>query len=464
MKKFTISEIASAINGNIVQGDAGQTVDNVSIDSRSIQPGDLFFALVGENHDGHRYVSNAVEAGARALVLSQTLSDSPNNIPVIMVDDTLEALQQLARYNRIQFEIPVIGITGSNGKTTTKDLVSAVLSKKYRVLKTKGNFNNEIGLPLTLLQLSEEYNAAVVEMGMRGLGQIDQLCSISRINAGIITNIGETHLEILGSVDNIAKAKGEILKHIPTSGFALIPANSKLAQEQARHCSGSVISFGENCQGDFTATNISLSDQGSSFTVCTPVGEMEMVLPIPGRHNISNAMAAVAVGVELGMTLQQCADGLKDVEISAMRLQVLNIDQLLIINDSYNANPDSTRAALTTLKDLAGKRRRVAVLGSMFELGDREQKGHYETGETAADVDLLVAVGKLAREIVRGAKDTGMPSDRVHWFADNHSAANYLKHNLKPEDVILVKGSRGMKMEEIVEYIKESGVRSQESE
>ncbi|MBM7855935.1 UDP-N-acetylmuramoyl-tripeptide--D-alanyl-D-alanine ligase [Desulfohalotomaculum tongense] len=453
MKKFTIKEIASAVDGKLIQGDPQQLIENVCTDTRKLQRGDLFFALVGEKHDGHHYARQAAESGAGGLVLGKPVAGIPTGVPVIMVQHTLTALQQLAAYNRSQFNIPVIGITGSNGKTTTKDLVAAVLGQKYQVLKTKGNFNNEIGLPLTLLQLNQNYNAAVLEMGMRGLGQIDELCRIAGITAAVITNIGETHLELLGSVENIAKAKGEILKHVPGEGFALIPAASDLAREQARHCPGRVYTFGVNTKGDYTATAVKCKNSGSSFTANTPGGKITVQLPIPGRHNVSNAMAALAVGMNLGLTLDQCAAGLAEAEISAMRLQIIQSGEITIINDAYNANPDSTRAALAALNDLAGGRRQVAVLGSMFELGTRERQGHYETGKAASQVDLLVTVGELARNIAAGAREAGLPSNQVHWFADNRSAVSFLKKFLLPGDIVLVKGSRGMHLEEVVEAI-----------
>ncbi|MBO8136621.1 MAG: UDP-N-acetylmuramoyl-tripeptide--D-alanyl-D-alanine ligase [Desulfotomaculum sp.] len=455
MKELTVGEIASIVNGELIQGNPRQPVKDVSTDTRTIKPGDLFFALAGEKYDGHDFVGQAVDAGAGGLVLAREIPELKNQVPVIIVQDTLKALQLLASYNRRQFDIPVIGITGSNGKTTTKDLVASVLSQKYRVLKTRGNLNNEIGLPLTLLQLDEHHTAAVLEMGMRGLGQIDELCRIAGITAGVITNIGETHLELLGSVENIAQAKGEILKNVPAGGFGLVPADSPHAKVQAQKCKGKVYTFGVNCTADYTACDVELKDKGSRFTAVTPAGKKIVEFPVPGRHNISNAMAALAVGLNLGLTLEDCVEGLEKAEITSMRLQVITAGEVTIINDTYNANPDSTKAALDTLKDLAGGRRQVAVLGSMFELGWREKEGHYETGKAAAKVDLLVAVGELAKNIAQGAVDAGMLPQQVQWFADKQSAAEFLKKAILPRDVVLVKGSRGMRMEELVEVMKQ---------
>jgi UDP-N-acetylmuramoyl-tripeptide--D-alanyl-D-alanine ligase len=452
MKKLTIAEITSAVNGRLLQGNTELEITNVCTDTRKLTAGDLFLALRGENFDGHDYVQQAVKSGAKAVIIDRELPNLPSQATAILVADTLKALQQLAKYNRQRFDIPVVGVTGSNGKTTTKDLIASVLQQKYSVLKTKGNFNNEIGLPLTLLELDDQ-NTAVIEMGMRGSGQIDALCLIADINAAVITNIGETHLELLGTVENIAQAKGEILDHVPANGFALIPAESSLALAQAKRCRGKLYTFGVECSGDYIATDVVVSDKGSSFTAITPQGKVPVELAIPGQHNISNAMAALAVGVNLGLTLTEAATGLRNVTISAMRLEILQLGDVTIINDAYNANPESTKAGLKTLADLANGRRQVAVLGSMFELGPRETQGHYETG-AAVGVDLLVAVGELAKNIATGAKESGMDAQKVHWFADTESAALFLKSNLQTGDIVLVKGSRGMHMETIITALK----------
>ncbi len=452
MRKLTVQQIADAVGGQVTRGDAGVTIKNVCTDTRKLKPGDLFIALTGERFDGHDYVKQAVEAGAAALMLAKPTPDLPSDIPVVMVGHTLTAMQKLAKYNRSTFNIPVIGITGSNGKTTTKDLVAAVMSGRFSVLKTKGNFNNEIGLPLTLLELDERYNAVVVEMGMRGKGQIDALCLIADINAAVITNIGEAHLELLGSVENIAEAKGEILEHISSDGFAVIPA-SELALSQAHRCRGRIITFGVNCQADYTAADIEIKGSITKFTAVTPVGKKTIELPLAGRHNISNALAALAVGVNCGLSLEEAAKGLTAAEITGMRLQVIETGSITIINDTYNANPDSVKAALKTLQDMAGRRRQVAVLGSMFELGPREEKGHYEVGLAAANADLLVAVGELAEKIAEGGKAAGVKC--VEWFGGKTAAIEYLKKSLRAHDVVLIKGSRGMKMEEIAQALQQ---------
>lgn len=449
MKKLTVQKIAAAVDGQLIQGEPNVTVENVCTDTRKLKPGDLFVALVGEKFDAHDFVHQAAAAGAGALILAKPAAELPPDVPVIKVADTLTALQKLAKYNRSLIDIPIIGITGSNGKTTTKDLVAAVLGRKFSVLKTKGNFNNEIGLPLTLLELDERYNAAVVEMGMRGLGQIDALCEIAGINAAVITNIGETHLELLGSRENIALAKGEILDHVDADGFAVIPA-TKLALEQAGRCRGRVVTFSLDSDADYRAEDIVFKGKSSSFTAVTPVGKITVELPLVGQHNIANALAALAVGINMGLTPEEGAEGLAAAKITDMRLQIIETGTITIIDDTYNANPDSTKAALRTLADMAAGRRQIAVLGSMFELGPREIQGHYETGQAAAGVSLLVAVGELAKNIAAGAKAAGLKPEQVKWFADNKTAIAYLKKMLCPEDIVLVKGSRGMRMEEIV--------------
>lgn len=454
MKPVTLDEIAQATDGEIVQGSPLAQYCSVSIDSRNIREGELFFALSGERYDAHNFLSQAAAAGAGGLVVSRR-ADLPLDIPVLLVNNTLTALQTLASYNRKKCRVPLIGITGSTGKTSTKDIAASVLTTRYNTLKTPGNLNNEIGLPLTLLAMDDKCEAAVVEMAMRGAGEIDALCRMARPNGAIITNIGETHLELLGTVSGIASAKGEILEHIPPDGFALLNAESPFIQREAARCRGRVTFFGMEQPAEIMAEDIKPDGGGSRFKAIIKGAAHEFFLSVPGRHNVMNALAAIGAGVEMGLTIEEIARGLAGVTLTGMRLEILDAQGIKIINDAYNANPASTKAALQVLKETAGTNRMVAVLGNMLELGPRTADGHREVGQTAAKlgVSYLVAVGDLAAGIAAGALSEGMEPEKVFSFDSNEKAAEILKELLREGDVVLVKGSRGMKMEQIVQHL-----------
>jgi len=453
VKSFTAAEIAEAVSGKLVQGDPAAVLDNVSTDTRQINEGDLFIALIGERFDAHDFIDQAISGKAGGLMVSRPVGAGMWKGPVILVKDTLEALQSLARHNRRQFGGLIVGVTGSNGKTTTKDMIASVLEQRYKTLKTAGNLNNQIGLPLTLLKLDETYGAAVFEMGMRGLGEIDLLAGIALPTGAVITNIGETHLERLGSVANIARAKGEILDHITPDGFAVLNGDDSLVRQQAARCRGRVIFYGTAGDAAILAENIKpVNGKHMSFTVKTPAGDLEVDLPVPGRHNVLNALAAVGVGLEAGLSPEEIKKGLESVQLTSMRLEIMETKTATIINDTYNANPASAKAALQILADLGPGLRRIAILGDMYELGQRTVEGHREVGAEAAakGVDVLITVGKLGCEIALGASLADEPPAEIISFNTNAEAMSYLKKIVRPGDVILVKGSRGMKMEEIV--------------
>lgn len=455
MKKFTAGEIAAAVSGELIQGDPATVFTRVSTDTRQITAGDLFVALVGERFDAHEFVGQAISGEAAGLIVSRRVVLESWPGPVILVSDTLLALQELARHNRRSFAGLVIGVTGSNGKTTTKDMIFSVLAQKCATLKTEGNFNNHIGLPLTMLQLDDSYGAAVLEMGMRGLGEIDMLAGLALPSGAVITNIGETHLERLRTVANIAKAKGEILEHIDPLGFAVLNGDDPEVRRQAKRCRGAVIYYGTGEDSDIRAANITVNSGKAGYTAITPAGSIEINLPVPGRHNVPNSMAAIGVGLKAGMTLNQIKKGLEETRLTSMRLEIIEKNGLTVINDSYNANPASAKAALQILADLGRDRRKVAILGDMYELGRRTVEGHQEVGAAAAEikVDVLITVGKLAGEIAFGAALTDEPPVEVISLSTNAEVKKYLAKIITPGDVVLVKGSRGVKLEEIVEYL-----------
>ncbi|MFA7467126.1 MAG: UDP-N-acetylmuramoyl-tripeptide--D-alanyl-D-alanine ligase [Desulfotomaculaceae bacterium] len=450
MKTMTVGEVYRAIGGRLLHGDQNITVSRVSTDTRQIQPGDLFLALQGERYDAHDFLDQAVAAGAAGLVVSRDANVNAT-VPVIRVADTLAGMQDLAAYNRRQYNVPVVGITGSSGKTTTKDMVAAVLETNFKVLKTLGNRNNEIGLPLTLLDFSAGHGAAVVEMAMRAPGEIDALCLLARPTCAVITTIGVAHLERLGTVENIARAKGELLDHIAPDGFALLPGDSPLAREQAKRCHGRVLYYGLEQGLDIYAQDLRREETGNRFTAVVGRDRCDICLPLPGLHNVKNALAAAGVGLMLGLTAEQVADGLSRVNLSGMRTEIIQGEGFTLINDAYNANPESACAALQTLEELAGNRRRVAVLGDMLELGTGAADGHRQSGAAAArhNVALLITVGELAGETASGARQSG-DGGEIIICRDNVEALTELQNRLLPGDVVLVKGSRGMRMEEIV--------------
>ncbi len=462
MRTITLGEIKEVIGAELVQGDPGVQVDRVSIDTRTMTGGELFFALRGARFDGHDYVRQAVAAGAAGVVVHREVAVR-REVPVLRVNDTLSALQDLARTNVQRCGLPVIAITGSTGKTTTKDLVAAVLATRLRVLATRENLNNHIGLPLTLLEIGPAHQVAVVELAMRGPGEIDLLAKICRPTGGVITNVGETHLELLGAVENIARAKGELLDHIPDSGFALLHADSLELIPQAGRCRGRVIYFGETEQAQIRLVSYRATARGSVFRVRLPGWEAEYALPLLGRHTAVNALAAVGTGLEFGLTEEEIRAGLANVRLSSLRQAIVETGTLTIINDSYNASPASVRAALEVLRDFSGGRPTVAVLGGMLELGPREVAAHREVGQACvqAAVDYLITVGELALGIADGARAAGLAENRIHCCHTTEEAVAAVRRVAPAGAVVLVKGSRYFRMEKVVEGLTGTGRRQE---
>jgi len=455
--KLDLPEIAGAISATLEGGRQG-VFGSVCTDSRAVNKGALFFALCGERFDGHQFAQKAVEQGAAGVVAQRRPEGLPPGVPLLLVKDTLAALQDLARYNRQKFTGPLVGVTGSSGKTSTKDLIYSVISAGFRTLKTEGNLNNEVGLPLTLLRIDQNCQAAVVEMAMRGMGEIDLLGGLALPSGAVITNIGEAHFELLGSVDNIARAKGEILDHVPEQGFAVLHGDSPYMRREARRCRGRVIFFGEDPGFGVSLKNAVPEAGGNRFTASVRGREEEFFVPLPGRHNVINSLAAIAVGLELGLDLAEVRKGLAGAHLTALRLEISHWNGLKIINDSYNANPSSTRAAIQVLGEAAGEgSRKIAVLGDMLELGEKSDQAHREVGRAAreAGVHLLVAVGERAGSIGLGAREAGLPARSIHYCRTAREAAGVVRQLAAPGDVILVKGSRGMKMEEFVTALQE---------
>jgi UDP-N-acetylmuramoyl-tripeptide--D-alanyl-D-alanine ligase len=454
--KLTGSEIIEAVGGKLLQGDPNQQITGFAIDSRQIRPGDFFIPLAGEHTDGHHYITGACDQGAAGAFHDQNKKpdpDIPADFLLIAVNNPLAALQQLASVYRTRFKLPVIAITGSSGKTTTKDFTAGVLAAKYNVLKTTGNLNNEIGLPLMILQLEIEHQVAVLEMGMSAVGEITTLCEIAKPSIGVITNIGEAHIELLGSIEAIARAKGELLDYLGSGGVAVLNGDDPRLLEVRKRYPGKAYCYGFN-QGDIKGLKLSQRGEKSFFRVRFPdKSEGWFKAPLPGRESVSNALAALTVGYILGLSLPQMEEGLAKSQSTAGRLQIMhNQDGLRVIDDSYNANPSSMRAALQVLFELGGEKT-VAVLGDMLELGVTAAEAHLSIGRFAAELGIgyLVTVGELARGFAEGAGRAGLT---VYPCSDHEEALTAIKSLPLDEDwFVLVKGSRGKRMEIIVKAL-----------
>jgi UDP-N-acetylmuramoyl-tripeptide--D-alanyl-D-alanine ligase len=455
LEALSVQEVVQAVEGKLLRGDPDAQLTGVSTDTRSLMPGDLFFALVGENADGHAYVPRAVESGAAGVIVVNADSvPADADVAVIQVDDPLWSLGDLAKYYRSKFDVRIIGVTGSVGKTTTKEMLAAILERKWKVLKNPVNFNNEIGVPLTLLQLDRSHEVCVIEMAMRGLGEIRRLAVIAQPSVGIITNVGISHIERLGSQGAIADAKAELLAELPPDGLAVLNAEDGYFPVMSERFSGRLISFGSCADADMRADKMkSLKNGHYGFTLTCQDGSVDITMPVLGYHNAYNALAAAAAAHGVGIDLNTIHDALESFAAPAMRMELVKSKAgYAVLNDAYNASPASVVAALRTMNALQGYKRKIAVLGDMLELGDYTTKAHWDLGNVVkgSDIELLVTVGELAREIANGAKASGFPAEAIQSYPDSIEAGHKLKGEVTRGDVVLIKGSRAVKMEEIV--------------
>ncbi|NLM10194.1 MAG: UDP-N-acetylmuramoyl-tripeptide--D-alanyl-D-alanine ligase [Clostridiaceae bacterium] len=454
MEKLRADKISTWVNGRLT-GNESVTVDKVSTDTRTLVEGSLFVAIRGENFDGHKFIDEAFKKGA-AVVISEEEYPADGGSAVIVVEDTVKALGELAKNYIKAFDIPVIGITGSVGKTTTKEMIAQVLSTQYNVHKTMGNFNNHIGLPLSVLNLNRNHTVAVFEMGMNALGEIDYLSKIIRPDIGIITNIGISHIEKLGSRQNILRAKLEIINGMKENGVLILNGDDELLSGLEGLLPMPVTFYGINENCNLQAYGIeSMGEKGVHFTVNIRNRDVDIFLPVPGIHNVSDALAAVACGLELGITNENIQKGLIQYSQEKMRLNIIQYGNVKVINDTYNAAPSSSIAAITVLREIAGLRRSIAVLGDMLELGEYSGEAHRNVGARVAHekINYLVAIGELAKDYVLGAIEAGMDKNHIIHFPDPESAVNSLKELIQPNDVVLFKGSRGMHLDRVIENI-----------
>ena len=425
----------------------------VSIDTRTLRPGELFVAIVGPRFDGHDFLKEAKARGAGAVLVHKDV-DSALGLPLVRVADTTRALADLARSRRRESAAPMVAITGSAGKTTTKDLTATLLATRGPVLRTEGNLNNQYGLPLTLLRLAPEHVAAVLELGMSAPGELRTLTRIALPDLAVITNVGSAHLEFFGSVDEIAKAKAEILEGLGPAGRAVLNACDPRVRKVGEAFAGKVIWFGRDRRCDVSGENWRGTAFGSRFDLVMEGRKVDVALPLPGPHSMMNFLAAAAVAHALGVAAETMAEAVVHFSPGKHRSQVRRLGQnVVLIDDCYNSSPEALDAAVLALS-MAGAERRVAVLGDMLELGPEAARIHGERGETyRGKLERLFSVGPLGREIARGACRAGLPTGAVRHFDDAAAAALAVPDLVEPGDAVLVKASRGIKLEAVVDAL-----------
>ncbi len=454
MPLFTVRDVVKATQGTLIGGDLGLPVSGVSIDSRSLRVGEAFFAIRGSRLDGHEFLADAASRGASAMVVHSLSDDPPPHVPVILVDDTTLAMGRLAAFHRSRFDIPVVAVTGSNGKTTTKEMTAAVLGMRWSVLKPDRSFNNQWGVPLTLLGIRPEHRAAVVELGTNHPGEIEQLARIARPTVGVVTTVASVHTEFLGSLEGVQREKAALVAAIPSSGFVILNADDPLVLEMAREARGTVITYGASPGARVRAEGeIGYESGRLVFSLLSGDGISRVELQFLGRHNVTNALAAASVGVALGFSLDEIVAGLESARPAPGRLVWRPAGQIRILDDSYNANPASVRSALATLAEVSGGARMVVALGDMLELGRIAREAHEEVGREAAAVGVaeLVCLGPMARWTALAARAAGILES--HNVGTVEDAVALLLKRLVPGDVLLVKGSRGMRMERVADAL-----------
>ena len=448
--KLPLSKIAEFISA---PGDfpREEFVHGYSIDSRTVSPGELFFAVKGERLDGHDFVDAALERGAAAAVVRKDqLHRFPGNMKLLPVDDTLIALQTLATAVRKIWGKPLIGVTGSAGKTTTKEAIAHVLASKFRVLKSEGNFNNHFGLPLMLLKLEPEHDLAVIEMGMSHAGEIRALAKIAHPDIGVVTNVAPVHLEFFDSLAGIARAKYELIESLPSNGTALLNADDEYVSQFGRDFKGRVIKYGTTTAADVSADNVqSKGAEGSEFDVVVAGTREHAHLALVGEHNVLNALAAVSVAIACGMKVPEAVAALSTLKPADKRGQVLQLGNITVINDCYNSNPKALRAMVDALSAMKAARR-IVVAGEMLELGPAGEALHRESGSHIGEkkIDVLIGVRGLAHALVDGAKQAGT---RAEFVATPEEAGEWLARETRDGDVVLLKASRGVKLERALE-------------
>jgi len=454
MRRCTLEEVARFSGGRLVQGDPSLPVDRLHTDTRTLAAGDCFVALQGDRFDGHSFVAQVRDRGAVAALVSDRVisSDVPDDLALIEVPNTLEGLQRFAANYRQTLSVRIVGVTGSSGKTSTKELVASVLRTRFRTRATEGNLNNHIGVPLTLIRLDEEDQYGVVEMGMNHPGELAPLVRMAAPEIGVISSIGPAHIEFFADQAAIAAEKAELIAALPPEGLAVLNGEDEWSRRIASRTHARVAWVGNGPDSTWRAEDLQVATDGLSFRLAHEGESVAVRLPVVNRIMVGNALLAAAVGHECGLALEEIARGLEAVQLPGARMQVVQAHGAWIINDAYNANPDSMKAALLALSEFPGARRRLAVLGSMGELGRHAAEMHQAVGEFAARQDLafLVAVGPHADAYARGAMAGGLSHNQIVSALDAEEAALALRPLLREEDAVLVKGSRFMGLERLV--------------
>lgn len=454
MKAIDAQSAALAVNGQLA-ADPNIMITHVSTDTRTLGMGSLFVAIKGERVDGHDFARQAVEAGA-VLVLAEKGRSLGEDIPALYVEDTVAALGLLAAYHRSRFHIPVVAVTGSVGKTSTKEIIASTLSAAFSVHKTRGNFNNEIGLPLSVLELDDSHQAAVFEMGMRGFGEISYLSKIVKPDMAVVTNIGISHIERLGSRQNIMKAKMEILDGMEDTGTVILNGDDDMLSGLRGLLKQETLLYGVQEDCDLYAFDVSSrGEEGVCFQLQFGGQTHDFMVPAPGMHHVHNGLAAITVALRLGMTPDQIKAGLMSYSGERLRMHIEEKDGIKVINDAYNAAPASMCSALGVLVDISIGRRSLAVLGDMLELGDWTEHAHKDIGNQVAQsgIHMLIAVGEYARWYAEGALEGGMSHNSVVHFENGEATLPFLREQLKRGDVILFKGSRRMKLDVLADEL-----------
>ncbi len=461
MKNITVKDVLSICDGKLICGNANDICSSYSKDTRSIQKNDVYLGIKGEKFNGSDFYLDALQKGAKGCILQdiEVNLESVKNFPgtfIIIVKNVVEAIQKLAKYKRTLYDIPVIGITGSVGKTSTKDLVSTVLSTKFDVLKTDGNYNNEIGLPLTILKLKEQ-DMAVLEMGMSMPKEMSLLTDIARPTTVVITTIGSSHIGNLGSRENILKAKLEILEGLKENGAVIVNNDNDLLNEWVMHSQGKYrcVTYGINQNSDIMAKNIEILENKTSFELVYGGKIYSVEIPVGGTHFVYNSLAAVAVGIEYNIAIEDIIKSLREISITKRRMELLKLENgVTLVNDSYNASYESVKAALEYI-NAASTGRRIAVLGDVLELGDFSKEMHEAIGHEVVKnkIDVLITVGKEAKNINEVVKNSSSGIS-VYSFENNEAAIKKLKETMKKGDFILIKASNGMHFDQIVDGLK----------
>jgi UDP-N-acetylmuramoyl-tripeptide--D-alanyl-D-alanine ligase len=453
MPKLSLKQVAGICAGEIIGGGPGtmaSAVEGYAFDSRRLKAGDLFFALRGEHGDGHLFVKDALQRGAAGAVVERAVEGVPAAFPQVVVPSTLDALGMLAADMRRHTAIPVVAVTGSNGKTTTKEMLAAILATAYRVRKSPGNFNNHIGVPMSILGLQDDDEVLVVELGSNHRGEIAALAETAAPTIGVVTNVGPAHIGHFSSLAEIALEKTDILRHLAAGGRGVVNGDDEVLAAAAGDVDVAITWFGTQVGLDFRATEIETrGPEGTAFHV----GDAEIRLRVPGFHNVYNAMAAIAAAALLDLRPTEAARVLEDFQ--PIRVKTFTSNGVTVIDDTYNANPDSVEAALGLLTDYAGARK-VFIMGEMLELGRESARLHRRVGRRVAalGIDLFVGIGGATEEAVAAARKTGMSEQRARFLAGKPEACAFLAETLRPGDAVLLKGSRGTALEEVIDYLR----------